>query len=103
MVTITVATTTLEQIISELQLQNTQLEQENLSTMMALTDVYEMMCMSMPMTMSLNNEEIEEVEEEIEVTSIGMVYAKLIHKGLKTIDQVPYFLQREVRYALKQM
>lgn len=96
MVTITVATTTLEQIISEL-------EQENLSTMMALTDVYEMMCMSMPMTMSLSNEEFEEVEEEVEVTPIGMIYAKLIHKGLKTIDQVPYFLQQEVRYALKQM
>ena len=96
MVTITVATTTLEQIISEL-------EQENLSTMMALTDVYEMMCMSMPMTMSLSNEEFEEVEEEVEVTSMGMIYAKLIHKGLKTIDQVPYFLQREVSYALKQM
>ena len=103
MVTITVATTTLEQIISELQLQNTQLEQENLSTMMALTDVYEMMCMSMPMTMSLSDEEFEEVEEEVEVTSMGMIYAKLVHKGLKTIDQVPYFLQREVRYALKQM
>ena len=96
MITITVATTTLEQIISEL-------EQENLSTMMALTDVYEMMCMSMPMTMSLSNEEFEEVEEEVEVTSMGMIYAKLIHKGLKTIDQVPYFLQREVSYALKQM
>ena len=96
MVTITVATTTLEQIISEL-------EQENLSTMMALTDVYEMMCMSMPMTMSLSNEEFEEVEEEVEVTSMGMIYVKLIHKGLKTIDQVPYFLQREVKYALKQM
>ena len=93
MITITVATTTLEQIISEL-------EQENLSTMMALTDMYEMMCMSMPMTMSLSNEE---VEEEVEVTSMGMIYVKLIHKGLKTIDQVPYFLQREVKYALKQM
>ena len=100
MITITIATTTLEQIISELQLQNAQLEQENLSTMMALTDVYEMMCMSMPMTMSLSNEE---VEEEVEVTSMGMIYAKLVHKGLKTIDQVPYFLQREVKYALKQM
>lgn len=96
MITITVATTTLEQIISEL-------EQENLSTMMALTDMYEMMCMSMPMTMSLSNEEFEEVEEEVEVTSMGMIYAKLVHKGLKTIDQVPYFLQREVKYVLKQM
>ena len=103
MISVTIATTTLEEIVSNLEAQNAELENENIATMLALTDVYEMMCMSMPTTMNLSNEDLEEIEEEVEVTSMGMIYAKLIHKGLKTIDQVPYFLQREVKYALKQM
>ena len=98
--TATVATTALEEVVSNLETQNEQLEQENIATMLALTDMYEMMSMSMPMTMSLGDDEEIEVTE---VTSIGMVYAKLINKGLKTIDQVPYFLQAEVKYALSQM
>lgn len=98
MLTITVATTTLEQIVSSLQAKNNQLEEENLSTMMALTDMYEMLCMSMPSTMTLDDE-----VEVIEVSSMGMIYAKLVHKGMKSINNVPYFLRPEVEYALKDL
>ena len=114
MITITVATTTLEQIISELQLQNTQLENENVATMLALTDLYEAMVAPMAVmslnsdpyamsTMSLDDEEPVTNVVEYTVSPMGMVYAKLVHRGLKTIYEVPYNLQVEVMYALKGM
>ena len=114
MITITIATTTLEQIISELQLQNTQLENENVATMLALTDLYEAMVAPMAVmslnsdpyamsTMSLDDEEPVTNVVGYTVSPMGMVYAKLVHRGLKTIYEVPYNLQVEVMYALKGM
>jgi surface protein len=114
MITITVATTTLEQIISELQLQNAQLENENIATMLALADVYETMVAPMAVmslnsdpyamsTMSLDDEEPATNVVGYTVSPMGMVYAKLVHKGLKTMYEVPYNLQVEVMYALKGM
>jgi surface protein len=113
-ITITVATTTLEQIISELQLQNAQLENENIATMLALADVYETMVAPMAVmslnsdpyamsTMSLDDEEPATNVVGYTVSPMGMVYAKLVHKGLKTMYEVPYNLQVEVMYALKGM
>ena len=114
MITITVATTTIEQIISELKLQNTQLENENIATMLALTDVYEAMVAPMAVmslnsdpyamsTMSLDDEEPATNVVGYTVSPMGMVYAKLVHRGLKAMYEVPYNLQVEVMYALKGM
>ena len=132
-ITAVIAITSLEEIMANLEERNTALEEENTATMMALTEVYEMMFAGMETysMMSLNNdasimalsldEEPEPMEmsyvdtndasvmtlgldEEIEpvpISSIGMVYVKLIRKGLKTIDQVPSFLLNEVKYGLQ--
>jgi hypothetical protein len=37
------------------------------------------------------------------VSPMGMVYARLVSKGFKSIDEVPYNLQAEVMYALRGM
>lgn len=106
MLSVTVATTTLEQTVSNLEAKNATLEEENLATMMALTEVYEMMYASMPeseetgSTYSLRATNSEVVEKEIVVTGIGMIYAKLVKRGLKDINAVPYFLREEVLYAI---
>jgi hypothetical protein len=102
---VTVATTTLEQTVSGLEAKNAALEEENLATMLALTEVYEMMYASTPMATGEGEEtvsatSVEKVEEEIIVTNIGMVYAKLVKRGLKDINAVPYFLRKEVLYAI---
>ena len=107
MITITIATTTLEEIVSDLNAKNRQLEAESLVTMLAVTEVYEMIyggattmslkdsVESKPTVMSIN-----EIEEEMEQTVMGKIYVKLIKAGMKTIEQVPYFLQEEVIYYL---
>ena len=98
MINVTIAITTLEQTVSNLEEQNAQLERENLATMMALTEIYEMIYASAPMGTSKKQE-----SEVTSVSYIGLVYAKLIKKGVKTIDQAPNFLKAEVDYALKQV
>jgi hypothetical protein len=108
MLAVTVATTTLEEIVSDLNEKNKQLEAESLVTMLAVTEVYEMIyggattmslkdsVESKPTVMSIN-----EIEEEIvEQTAMGKIYVKLIKAGMKSIEQVPYFLQEEVIYYL---
>lgn len=107
MLAVTVATTTLEEIVSDLNAKNKQLEAESLVTMLAVTEVYEMIyggattmslkdsVESKPTVMSIN-----EIEEEIEQTAMGKIYVRLIKAGMKTIEQVPYFLQEEVVYYL---
>ena len=117
----TVAITTLEQIAANLeaqninlQQQNEELEEENVATMLALTDLYETMVAPMAVmslnsdpyamsTMSLDDEEPATNVVGYTVSPMGMVYAKLVHRGLKTMDEVPYNLQVEVMYALKGM
>ena len=121
MISVTIATTTLEEIVSqleqqnaELQAQNKSLEQENVATMLALTNLYETMIAPMAVmsldsdpyamsTMSLDDEEPTTNVVGYTVSPMGMVYAKLVHRGLKTMDEVPYNLQVEVMYALKGM
>ena len=102
-ITAVIAITSLEQIVSNLEEQNAMLEEENVATMMALAEVYEMMFADVAV-MSLNMDDELSMEDEIEpvpISSMGMVYIKLIRKGLKTIDQVPSFLQKEVMYGLQ--
>jgi hypothetical protein len=107
MISVTVATTTLEQIISNLETQNTQLEQENIATMLALTEVYELMYTPLAATTEpqVATYGLRRGVEPIgmSVSPIGMVYARLVNKGLKSIDEVPYNLQVEVMYALRGM
>ena len=98
MISVTVATTTLEEIVSNLEARNTELEEENLATMLALTEVYEMMYMSTvddaePASATTCN-------RRIIVTSIGMIYAKLVKRGVKSIEDIPTKLQVEVQYAI---
>ena len=111
MISVTIATTTLEQIVSDLEAQNAKLEAENIATMLALTSVYETMVAPMAVaTMSLDDE-VSTVNlsdgkdgnnvNGMSVSPIGMVYVNLIKKGYKTIEQVPANLQAEVKYALK--
>ena len=113
MISVTIATTTLEEIVSDLEAQNAQLEEENMATMLALTSVYETLAAPAAVsTMSLDDE-VSTVNlsdgkdgnnvNGMSVSPIGMVYVNLIRKGLKTIDQVPYNLQAEVMYALRGM
>lgn len=90
-ITITVATTTLEQIVSDLQT-------ENLMTMMALTEMFEMSSVSntnTATTLSLRSDRM------IVITPMATIYAKLIKKGLKSIDDVPESLIEQVKYLLR--
>ena len=119
--TATVATTTLEEIVSELETQNESLQEENLVTMLALTELYETLGTSSISTRGFNNRysvstrsfddcdtstvdlDVED-EEEIEyfISPMAKVYAKLVEKGLKTMSDVPSILQSEVTYVLKE-
>ena len=99
MISVTVATTTLEEIVSNLEAQNAELEEENLATMLALTSVYETM-----VAPSVTATETQvPTYGGMSVSPMGMVYAKLVSKGFKSIEEVPYNLQAEVMYALRGM
>ena len=100
MVTVTVATTTLEEIVSNLETRNAQLEEENLATMLALTEVYEIMYTSMVEDVDVESTSVTTWDRRIIVTSIGMVYAKLVKRGVKCIEEVPTKLRIEVQYAI---
>ena len=114
MISVTIATTTLEEIVSNLEAQNAQLEEENIATMLALTSVYEAMVAPSVATTSVEPEpqattysmrrSVRSAEPiGMSVSPMGMVYARLVSKGFKFIDEVPYNLQAEVMYALKGM
>ena len=111
---VTVATTTLEQTVSGLEAKNAALEEENLATMLALTDLYETMVAPSVVTTSVEPEpqattysmrrSVRSAEPiGMSVSPMGMVYARLVSKGFKSIDEVPYNLQPEVMYALRGM
>ena len=67
--------------------------------MLALTSVYETMVAPSATT----TETQVPTYGGMSVSPMGMVYAKLVSKGFKTIDEVPYNLQPEVMYALRGM
>ena len=105
-ITITVATTTLEDIISTLETQNAKLEEENIATMLALTGIYETMVVPIVdsgiSTINLSDGKDGNNMNGMSISPMGMIYAKLVKKGLKTIEQVPAHLQAEVKYVLKE-
>ena len=105
-ITITVATTTLEDIISILETQNAKLEEENIATMLALTGIYETMVVPIVdsgiSTINLSDGKDGNNMNGMSISPMGMIYAKLVKKGLRTIEQVPAHLQAEVKYVLKE-
>jgi hypothetical protein len=106
MLALTVATTTLEDVVSTLKAQNTKLEEENVATMLALTGIYETMVVptieSGVSTVNLSDGKDGNNMNGMSISPMGMIYAKLVKKGLKTIEQVPAHLQAEVKYVLKE-
>ena len=105
MLAITVATTTLEDIVSTLETQNAKLEEENVATMLALTGIYETMVVptiiSGTSTYDLSDGKDGTKVTGMSISPMGMIYAKLINKGFRTIEQVPVHLQAEVMYVLR--
>ena len=105
MISVTIATTTLEEIVSNLEAQNEELENENVATMLALTNIYETFAMPMAInetsTIDLSDGKDGNKVNGMSISPIGMIYVNLIKKGYKTIEQTPANLQAEVKYALK--
>ena len=105
MLAITVATTTLEDIVSTLETQNAKLEEENVATMLALTGIYETMVVptitSEASTYNLSDGKDGTKVTGMSISPMGMIYAKLVNKGFRTIEQVPAHLQAEVMYVLR--
>ena len=105
MLAITVATTTLEDIVSTLETQNAKLEEENIATMLALTGIYETMVVptitSEASTYNLSDGKDGTKVTGMSISPMGMIYAKLVNKGFRTIEQVPAHLQAEVMYVLR--
>ena len=106
MLALTVATTTLEDVVSTLKVQNAKLEEDNIATMLALTGIYETMIVptieSGVSIVNLSDGKDGNNMNGMSISPMGMIYAKLIKKGLKTIEQVPAHLQAEVKYVLKE-
>ena len=106
MISVTIATTTLEEIVTNLEAQNEELENENVTTMLALTSFYETFAVPItsdePSTINLSDGKDSSNLNGMSISPMSMIYAKLIKKGLKTIEQVPTNLQAEVKYVLKE-
>jgi hypothetical protein len=106
MISVTIATTTLEEIVTNLEARNEELENENVTTMLALTSFYETFAVSTtsdePSTINLSDGKDSSNLNGMSISPMSMIYAKLIKKGLKTIEQVPANLQVEVKYVLKE-
>ena len=106
MISVTIATTTLEEIVTNLEARNEELENENIATMMALTSFYETFAVSTisdgTTTINLSDGKDSSNLNGMSISPMSMIYAKLIKKGLKTIEQVPTNLQVEVKYVLKE-
>ena len=67
-------------------------------TMMALTEMYETLPTSntnTATTLSLRSDRM------IVITPMATIYAKLIKKGIKSIDDVPESLVEQVKYLLR--
>lgn len=79
-------------------------DEEILNTMLATTEMYEMMLMT-TMSASLNSNTFNISADNEPTTNIfGMkmisIYVTLIKKGLKTIDEIPYIIREQVRLYL---
>lgn len=98
-----IATTTLEDIVSDLKEKNASLEEENLSTMMAVTEVFEMIMYIMPSeATTINIGAPMKARHSSDKGGFQMVevYVTLIIKGKKTLEQVPAIIRPQVEAQL---
>ena len=98
-----VATTTLEEVVSDLKVKNAALEEENLSTMMAVTEVFEMMMYIMPSeatTINIAAPMTADTRTPKGGFQMVEVYVTLIIKGKKTLEQVPAIIRPQVEAQL---
>lgn len=70
-------------------------ENETLVTMMAMTEVFEMVLMQSPMALNSKNRKVD--------TTMVEVYVTLILKGKKTVEQVPTVIRPRVEAMLKEL
>lgn len=70
-------------------------ENETMITMMAMTEVFEMVLMQSPITLKLENRKVD--------TTMVEVYVTLILKGKKTLEQVPTVIRPRVEAMLKEL
>ena len=92
---IVVPITSLEEIVDSLKEKNARLEEDNLSTMIAVTEVFETMLLFMPVNIAVSNPQGGNYMVE--------VYVTLILKGKKTLEQVPAVIRPQVEQMLKDL
>ena len=73
---------------------NARLEEDNLATMIAVTEVFEVMLLLMPVNMAVSN-------QQGGGSYMVEVYVTLILKGKKTLEQVPAVIRPQVEQMLK--
>lgn len=113
LLTIKIPTSTLEIIVATLQEKNISLssqvvvlEEENISTMIAITEVFEMMMYIMPSEMAtINIAALTNADTKAPKGGFQMVevYVTLILKGKKTLDQVPAMIRPKVEAQLVEL
>ena len=94
---------TLEETIRRLKLENETLQEENISTMMAITEVFEMIMYIMPSeATTINIGAPMKAQHTNEKGGFQMVevYVTLIIKGKKTLEQVPAIIRPQVEAQL---
>ena len=91
---IVVPITSLEEIVDALKEKNARLEEDNLATMIAVTEVFEVMLLLMPVNMAVSN-------QQGGGSYMVEVYVTLILKGKKTLEQVPAIIRPQVEQMLK--
>ena len=91
---IVVPITSLEEIVDALKEKNARLEEDNLATMIAVTEVFEVMLLLMPVNMAVSN-------TKGGGSYMVEVYVTLILKGKKTLEQVPAVIRPQVEQMLK--
>lgn len=103
-----IPTSTLDELISFLKEENANLvikvstlEEDNLTTMMAVTEVFETVLIMMPMSvMSLD---MNESQKTTGGSTMVEVYATLIIKGKKTLEDVPAVIRPQVEQMLRDL
>ena len=93
---IVVPITSLEEIVDALKEKNARLEEDNLATMIAVTEVFEVMLLFMPVNMAVSN-------QQGGGSYMVEVYVTLILKGKTTLEQVPAVIRPQVEQMLKDL
>ena len=73
-------------------------DSEILNTMLATTEIYETILMATVSVLASNEEE---VNNNIFGKRMISIYATLVEKGLKTIDEIPFVIREQVKLHLQ--